>query len=300
MAVTYLARAGRRTLAEPSTGVRPAMPSRSPVADVDQRLNVDAFARHFGARPAAPPAAEDIEEPEEVRPTGIVPEPVSRRVPAKRIAAGRASSSQDVNGGSTEPRFAPSARTVAAAEVTPTQERKTVPERPRAKRAARERRDAAEHERSSDSQRISADPSRRRDLRSPVEIVRETHTVTSVRQERDVRDRARGDAPPRAALEPSMKSVLEAVKRAASWIEAGERRGEQSRAASPPDPPAPAPQARALARRPPPVTHLEIGRIDVEVVGPAKPAAPASRAQAGAPSSSAPGMSKSVFGWRQR
>ena len=300
MAVTYLARAGRRSLAQPATGVRPAMPSRSPVADVDQRLNVDAFARHFGARPAAPPVAEDIEAPAAVRQTGIVPEPASRRVPAKRIAARRTSRSQDVDGGSTELPFPPSARNTAPAEVTPAQERKTVPERQRAKRAARESGDAAEHERSGDSLRTSADGSRRRHVRPPAEIVRETHTVTSVRRDRDARDRARDNAPPRAALEPSMKSVLDAVKRATSWIEAGEQRGERSRHAGPPAPPAPAPQARALARRPSPVTHLEIGRIDVEMVGPRKPAAPAPRAQAAAPSSGSPGTSRPVFGWRQR
>src|SRR5688572_16560344 len=93
MAVSYLARAGRRALAEPVALVRPAMPSRSPVAEVDQRLNVDAFAQHFGARAAWAPRAEGIDAAEDVQGRTPAPQRASNRVPRQRIATRRVAAS---------------------------------------------------------------------------------------------------------------------------------------------------------------------------------------------------------------
>jgi hypothetical protein len=302
MAVSYLARAGRRTAAEPAPGVRPAMPSRSPIVEADQRLNVDAFAQHFGAWPAAPPIAEEREAPGEVQEAGVVPEPRSNRPLRRRIAATRAGTSRvrEADVPDQQPPMAPPIRRVTQSDVTPERQRPIVREIRRARRANRESSDAPQRESSGALHRTPGEPAHRRHLLPSATIFRETHTVTPGSTQAGGREHARVDTTPRASLEPSMKSVLEAVKRATSWIEAGERRAEPSDDASRLRSSARAEDARALVRRRQTVTHLEIGRIDVEVVAPTKPAPPASRSQSALPSSGALGVSRPVFGWRQR
>jgi len=296
MAVSYLARAGRRALAEPAAVVRPAMPSRSPVAEVDQRLNIDAFARHLAPQHAARSAAEALEAPEEVLETGIVPE--IKRTRRRRSTARRGGAAHDIEAEGTAAQSRPM-HSIPGAPTTDAAPARGpgVAEGRRSAPATGASTEAVARERPGDSHRTPAEPSPRAQALPPREIVRETRTVTSARPD-DARERARLDTPP-ASLEPSMTSVLDAVQRATSWIEAGERRIERPRKAAPVRAPAPAPPARAQTRRPAPVTHLEIGRIEVEVVGAAKPAAPPSRPHAAASTGSSPGASR-PFGWRQR
>jgi hypothetical protein len=273
------------------------MPSRSPVAEVDQRLNIDAFAQHLASRHAAPSVAEEIEAPERVHETGIVPEAASTRTRRKRSAARRAGAAHEIEAERTAAQPRPMHPIPKAAPMDAASARgEAITKRRRATPAIRESTEAVARERPGDSHRASAEPSRRAPALSSAEIVGETRTAARARPD-DARERARRDPPP-ASLEPSMKSVLDAVKRATSWIEAGERR-ERSRETAPLRPAAPAPPSRAHGRRPAPVTHLEIGRIEVEVVAPAKPAAPASRPHATAATSGSPAASR-PFGWRQR
>jgi hypothetical protein len=104
----------------------------------------------------------------------------------------------------------------------------------------------------------------------------------------------------RTELEPSMSKVLEAVRRATSWIEAGQRRQGRHEDDGRVRPIAHTRDARTASRHTAPVTHLEIGRIEVEVVPPAKPAAPSPRATS-TPTSRAPLVTPGpAFGWRQR
>jgi hypothetical protein len=108
--------------------------------------------------------------------------------------------------------------------------------------------------------------------------------------------------------------MLDALSRALAWVEGDARRtaeAERAEKQQATTTPAPAPRARFDERGPSrsseaaqrdmrPVTHLEIGKIEVEIVPPVKPAQSAA-APRREPRPSGPGFPRrQPFGWRQR
>ena len=298
MAVNYLARAGRRVSAEPAPRVRPAMPIRSPVVAADQRLNFDAFAQHVDARFPRTPA------PEEGEVAGELQDPTSELQPRvndqrrARVERRLGASPRDAVRPGTQPPVVPPIREVAPHRRPDEHERADASEFLRPRTASGYFPEAPEPRKPDVRHQTPGEPAERHQRAWPTQIVHETHTITPATPQPGRGETAPDGTIASASVEPSVKRVLDAVKRATSWIEAEQRPAGRSqeenriRSSSQPQ------DAPVRVRSMPAVTHLEIGRIDVEVVGPATPAVP-SRSQ-GAPSSASLVSSRPVFGWRQR
>jgi hypothetical protein len=283
--------------------VRPALPSRSPLAEADQRLNLDSFAARFNAPPVHEPTAPPAEEEEVITP------PSTARQTERKHQAERPPTSN------TTP--APRAPRLDARSETPETETAgrtressaSTPARPDA-RAARpaERSPSGDAETPAAPSRTSARPARRANAlpAPPAEEgrgpVHESARVASVKV-------SGGERPP--AREEAAQPMLDALSRAMAWVEGEPRRRseqerDEAREASPPPPrpmlgeTLPARPSRQAARERAPVTHLEIGRIEVEIVPPPRPAPQAAPARPAPKTNNLGGALRQTFGWRQR
>jgi hypothetical protein len=300
---------------------RPAIPSRSPLAEADQRLNIDSFASRFDlplnfeGQAAAPLAEEEMEHataegrefsssrPDEARrsndtqrtakasETAGPPAPrVKTEDAAPRVRPPRETPSHT----STQPEVHNTRRAEPPAGKSP--ETSTAPEIFNAPRTHRPR---------TQSVRLAnplPDPSAE-DGRTRTPELDATEGGRLVRAKRG------------PAEEAAAESVFEALGRAMSWVERGGRRrldeeAAEGRAARPaPLPRAPHARrgeatpvwpARTTPRDTRPVTHLEIGKIEVEVVAPPRPAQTSAPPR---PAQSSDGFGRALrqtFGWRQR
>jgi hypothetical protein len=318
--VTYLSRTAQRISPSARPAARPVMPSRSPLAAADQRLNIDSFASRFGMRvdssppPASPAELEpQLEESSEQHtdadaaksrparsqqarpPENAVPaaddgsfanpsHPRERRAEIREAPVGRR----------------PSIPPPAARSLPPAGNRKPEPERV----TSNDRPDSASdpfHRPAVRDDSPALEGPVRRSPRNPLQPAAVEPVI----------------APPPAAGRRSPDNVLDAVNRTLAWVEAGAResREKERTAAGSPDRraarwegPQPRPgenvrarPSRASAREARPITHLEIGKIEVEIVQPEKPAANAARARSGPTSTSGPTSAPPYkFGWRQR
>jgi hypothetical protein len=317
----YLARAARR-LETGAAAARPAIPSRSPLAEADQRLNLDTFATRFDlphvkGEAATPLAAEDSFDASLDGPFGETESDAARHDEAQGAArAGRAATSrvaarerprgQAADADAREP----SGRETPARDLAQTRARTT---RRAEQHAGDESESLAAREMSNEARATEAEGQPRRRANALPDPSGE-----------DGRAVARGSAgvessgalkARQARANEAAESVFEALNRAMSWVESGARRaldaerdeGQTAQTARP----APTPHARTVeaspqwpARATPrdtrPVTHLEIGKIEVEVVAPPRPARSPAPPR---PAQSSDGFGKALrqsFGWRQR
>lgn len=314
----YLMRAARRlsTTGAPAAGaakLRPAMPSRSPLAEADQRLNIDWFAEHFDV-PAVRERSEAAGENEPVAPSasdrsGSL---ASERSPSP-MGEPRIASEPTIPAvpSASESESAPARAKPAGA--TPRQESP----RSAARLTRRQTQTAAgdsetpvqEKPMPSPDRRAAGPPSRRgKSLPDPAAAEGSRPAPGSLRME-PASAAAREPAPQRERV---ANSAMDALSRAMRWVEGRSRTSrEEERGERRKDSSSQRPQARlgemveARPLRPAPrdvrpITHLEIGKIEVEVVPPAKSAqgaaAPRPSPKAGG-SRSAP---RRGFGWRQR
>ena len=301
----YLQRAAGR--AEPGTSAkaRPAIPSRSPLAQVDQRLNLDAFAARFDTPPLNAPAAPPVEEdsPE------LFPSPAPR--PETRAAADASPTTPPphtarVRQDTTRPESA------RAESHAPADHEAARPAPPRT--STRDVRPApastsAEAETPAPAAPAAPRPTTRRVNSLPAPSPEEAHAPATGEARDSAAAAARGERPAPAADVPD--GLLDALSRAMSWVgghdsapaRGGGRSGDERASSAPTPRPVeslPAPPRRHAPRERQPVTHLEIGRIEVEVVAPAQ-AARTTPPPRPAPPAHGPGRApRQPFGWRQR
>jgi hypothetical protein len=257
----YLSRAAQRLEARAAPAMRPAMPSRSPLAEADQRLNIDSFAERLEVPQAAPVETRPAARQSSVNLRSVVEPPVKRQDP---------------------PASAEGKQRPVQAAVERVVENSTAPQAP----AERPLPAGPEPLHLPDS----GGPGRRPLERAQPQAAEASPIAPT--------EHALQTSPP----EPPPNVVIEAVTRALSWVEAGNR---PSPAPEPPTTlpeftrPRPLKAKRTRATRPSiadrPVTHLEIGKIEVEVVQPEKPTRVAAP---GRPQRKA--TSNHNFGWRQR
>jgi translation initiation factor IF-2 len=306
--VKYLQRAARRPTtvgaSDGATSMRPAIPSRSPIAEADQRLNLDSFAERLNAPLVPEPTAPMIEE-EEAAAT-----PAPERQPEKRQEAARPPSS-DARPASPAPR--PGAHgEPTRAERAGTGRRAIPPHAPKrpgthagppAQRSAHGHPEAPAaplHPSDRPARRANALPAPAAD-RGRAPAPERAHAASA---------RVTGGARPPARDEDA-QPMLDALSHAMSWVEGQphrrperervEEQGTPAAIALPPSGESSAARpARAAARGRAPVTHLEIGRIEVEIVPPPKPA-PQAAPHRPAPRKNGGGSAlRQPFGWRQR
>ena len=313
MGMKYLMRAARR-LPSPVPGaakLRPAMPSRSPLAEADQRLNIDWFAEHFDV-----PVAREKTEP-------VGDEPLASGASERPGSVGSERSPSPMG----EPRIAPAELGIPAvrgatesesARANPAGEPPRQASPPSAARLKGPRTQAAagdpgtpvaEKPIPSPDRRVAGPPSRRaKSLPDPGAAEGRRPAPGSVHME-SASAAAREPAPQRErAADPTM----DALSRAMRWVEGQSRnspheeRGEH-RKDSPSQRPQPrlgemveARPLRAAPRDLPPVTHLEIGRIEIEVAAPVKSAQGAAAPRPRPKAAGSRSASRRAFGWRQR
>lgn len=315
MGMKYLMRAARRlsTAIAPAAGapkLRPAMPSRSPLAEADQRLNIDSFAAHFDV-PSARERPEAAGENEPVAPSDSNPHgpiegprapmdearivPPGPGMPAVRTESKRESVLARARRVNEPPR---QALPPSAARLT----------RPQAQTAAGDSGTLVPEKPAPSPDRPAAGPPDRR-VNSPPEPAAGARPLPG---------NLRREPPHAAAREPAAPGerpadpMMDALSRAMRWVEGRpSTSGKEERVERRPDAAPQAPQARlgeiAKARplRPPlrdarPITHLEIGKIEVEVVQPVKPASSGAAPRPGQKAAGFPNTSRRAFGWRQR
>lgn len=313
----YLLRAAGR-LSAGAPAVRPAIPSRSPLAALDQRLNLDSFASRFdlpsvAGETAAPSLEEESSDftGEELQ-TGETPAGESR---ASRPARHRAATTEDAE--------RPGRRESWREATNAPPRARTGPEGSAHASLQRTTRAAGGGAQAGQGGAQSTSPQARLNASleggAPVPHARRANPLPdpSAGQGRfDAGGGFEAAKPARGgradAGEAAAESVLEALNRAMSWVESGARRAREAER----DDQGPAqlsPQARTRAsvethaaaghatpRDARPVTHLEIGKIEVEVVAPSKPVqnhAPARPAQR---TNGFSGALRQTFGWRQR
>jgi hypothetical protein len=308
----YLQRAARRLVtvgaADGATSVRPANPSRSPLADADQRLNLDSFAERFNAPPVPGPAApiEDgaaattppPEQPPEIAPEAAgLPAAGTRPTPPGR-RPGAPSAPRKPEKAGTRRREVPAR--APARPGTP-----AAPAGPRPAHGDRETPAAA--------RQPPGRPSRRRVNGLPAPAPGRGRAPAPGHAPAAPAGVTAGAGP--AAHQAAAQPMLDALSRAMSWVEGqpGQRpdRGTERERAEELGTPAavarppfreglPTWPARAGARGRAPVTQLEIGRIEVEIVAPPNQARPAAPPRP-APRTNRPGSARrQPFGWRQR
>jgi hypothetical protein len=338
----YLVRAARRLSTAGAPRVRPAMPSRSPLAEADQRLNIDSFSAHFdlpmvperaGAAPASrssdrtrhpaaerPPSPLIVSEaaPEENKPASRSSDrtrhPAAERPPSPLIESALTSSDPVVSAvqPTTKSENAPVAAKPARKAPAPASPPSTM-------RASQPKKQAAP--RDSEPPYFAEKATVPPDRPGPEVPARGVNALLdpataggrSPAPERSRRVPVNAPKQKRATeREPGADTAMDALSRAMSWVdgqgrrsrdaERGERRKESSSPGSQPRPGerVEARPVRATLRGTRPITHLEIGKIEVEVVPPAKPAQNAAPTQ---PSPKTIGFSvpsRAIFGWRQR
>lgn len=312
----YLMRAARRLSTAGAPQVRPAMPSRSPLAEADQRLNIDSFSAHFDL-PVVPERAQAApEEDEPALRSGSAR--ARRRHPAAEMPPSPA----------VGPALAPSKPVVPSVQPKPQSENapargksggkalaKTRP--PSQRRAVRLPQPAAARgsEPPSFSDKATVLPDRRgpevparRVTGLPDAATAEDRSLAAEPLRREPANRVKGAA----EREPGADTAMDALSRAMSWVdgqgrrsreaERGERRKESSSPGSQPrlGERVEARPLRAILRDTRPITHLEIGKIEVEVVPSAKPAQNAAPTRPSPKTTGFSGPSRPVFGWRQR
>jgi hypothetical protein len=298
--VNYLQRAAHRLALDPTPGVRPAMPSHSPLAEADQRLNLDSFAERItaGVVPERAAPTSDHEQAATAPDAGRQPEKRHRKTPA-------------------------AAANLPTPPAPPTRSEPTTMET-----MGQSRQNSAVASARPDSH---GPP----DARRPEHGDPDAPAAASTTSDRAVRRANAGPAPPagdvRAAAPGHTRSasvnvtadaappthdqatqpVLDTLSRAIAWVEGQPRPsptqepgGEHDRPAVVALPPAGRtspmrPAAPAAARERAAGTHLDIGRIEIEIVPP-KPASPAP-SQRPAPTTRGPSRAlRQPFGWRQR
>jgi hypothetical protein len=317
----YLARAARRLETGAATA-RPAIPSRSPLAEADQRLNLDSFASRFDlphvkGQSATSLAADELLDASFDAPFGETESDAARHDEAQgatragRSAASRAADRERPRGHAAD----------ADARVPPGRETPAHGlAQTRARTTRRDERPAGDESESSPAREMSNEartpeaegPPRRRANALPDPSGEEGRAVArgSDGVESSGALKAR-----QARANEAAESVFEALSRAMSWVESGARRAldaergdeQAAQAVRPATPPRARPveaspqwPARATPRDTRPVTHLEIGKIEVEVVAPPRPARTPAPPR---PAQSSDGFGKALrqtFGWRQR
>lgn len=309
----YLMRAAQRVATTGSPKVRPAMPSRSPIAEADQRLNIDSFAAHFDVPVVPERTAPVVEEEQErtalrgsgrpvkrypatekqaslaVEPTIVLAEPVVPTVqlkPRTENAPARGKHGREAPARALAPSttFAGPQQQLVPRDFEPPSfpEKATVlPDRP--------------------SRRANALPDPANvESRSPIPDRSRMEPVNAATQERALERESAAD------------TLMDALNRAISWVERQARPSQDAKRAESPTDSSPVrsqprlgemvqvrPLRQAL-RDSRPITHLEIGKIEVEVVPPAKPAQNAASPRPSPKTTGFSGPSRPVFGWRQR
>ncbi len=299
--MSYLSRGAGRLANPGRAAVIPAVPSRSPLALADQRLNIVGFA-------AMPPTvgAGGGDESADAAPSAASEEPRARRpAPARgsRVASAATATTASV--------ASPPPRRPALADPVPA---------PPARRAAdlgppRDQGPPATHAGASESRAGWAVPA--------LAVTPATTTAEKKTTPRKIsRDPTHPQAvePPDAPRRPA--SAIAALARALAWADSEPRpalatdRSDGSSAvgaqltprADPPTrsaPPASAglavPPVRAVeASRPSPVTRVEIGRIEVEIVPPPRPPQQPAVQRHARPAPRPLASPMRTFGWRQR
>lgn len=312
--MSYLQRAARRLASDGASdggaNVRPAIRSRSPLAEADQRLHLDPFAESFTTVVTGTTTAPGTgkAEPAAVSPPGRQQEE-RRPAPVLSFSAGRA----------------PSARPAPPAGPAPPAQPREVRSEPTTTARAGERRRQAPPQR----------PTRPdTDVAQPAQHLAHGHPGTSAPLPASSGAAGRADAVPaptvrgRRAPEPDgpratservvgaagspahdevAQPILHALGRALSWVEGQPQprpdpeRSEGPTAVRPAlrDSTATRP-VRAMTPGPGPVTRLEIGKIEVEVVPPPKPVPPAAPARPAGTTKGTGSAHRQPFGWRQR
>jgi hypothetical protein len=282
--MTYLAKAARRLRPIETPAVRPAMFSRSPIAEADQRLNLDFFAADYHPPVAQHEGAETLESGgAELEPDGTDRPPAKSRV---ENAAG-------------PPRPTPElpVREDKAPRLASAQLREPAAPLPRARPSSRSRpQRAGETSRvepaSSTIERVEAAPQNRRwrDDIPPVVVTRPQADEPRITHPRQISKQATKEQK-REKLEGS-DAVRDAIRRAMAWVAREPVRSREESTDRAFDRPFAAPVVRESR----PVTYLEIGKIEVEVVPP--PANPVRASRPGR--ASRPAAAARRFGWRQR
>ncbi len=309
----YLMKAARRLSTPATPKARPAMPSRSPVAEADQRLNIDAFAARFDvAGIAEPPVAEE----EKPAPSDDPEEPRRGDPAVKRP---------------TSPAIGPSQAVIPAVQSMPRLE--SAPARRGSGHEASERalpqtivrspslrnepvaRDPgppyfSEKTTSPPHKRTTPEPQARRVGASPEPVTAEPRSPAP---DRSPMKTANAETRERAPVrQPAANTMMDALNQALSWIERRDRdRREIEHSERVSHPSSPRSQARlgemvharpvrAAPQDNRPITHLEIGKIEVEVVPPGPPPQNAVPRRPGPKTLFAGSTPRQTFGWRQR
>jgi hypothetical protein len=279
-----------------------AIPSHSPLAEADQRLNLDSFAG-FNERLVTERTAPMIEKvdatatspierpPEKVHEAARPPSSHARPAPrATRLGVVSAPTKTERAGN-------------VSSEVLP-----HTPDRPETHAAPPAQGFALVHPETVAASLEPSDRPVRRANALPAPAVDEGRTpAPGLARPASARVTERAGPPVR---EETAEPMLDALSRAMSWVEGPPQRtsererveegGTPAAVARPPFGEAsPRRPARAAARGRAPVTHLEIGTIDVEIVTPPKPP-PSAPQRSAAKTNGAGSALRQPFGWRQR
>jgi hypothetical protein len=313
VAVRYLQRAARRLVTvgaeNGATSVRPAIPSRSPLAEADQRLNLDSFAARFNAPLVPGPTAPMIAE--EAAATTPLPE---RQPVIEHEAAGPPAANARPTPPGPRPGVHREPTKLGRAGTKRREVPAHAPTRPGTRAAPAGQRSAHGHPETPPAPLQPPDRASRRRVNALPAAAADQGRAPAPEHARPAPASLTGGAGP-AAREAAAQPMLDALSRAMSWVEGQpdrrpdrgperegvEERGTPAAVARPPfRESSPAWPTRAVARGRAPVTQLEIGRIEVEIVPPPKPAPPAAPPRP-APKTNGPGSAlRPPFGWRQR
>jgi hypothetical protein len=302
----YLMRAARRSTAVGVTQVRPAIPSRSPLVEADQRLNLDSFAAQFTLPSTRERNAQPLEDEEPF------PLPSSEQQAVRNDAAESPSSPTGDSERKTR-------RVTSRSEFKQTE---TLEE------ADRESPSNVSTQPEAHSARPREQPVRRASETSTASQqspARQTRRVNALPAPASAEGHAPAPAPARAessrvagreqtpAAEAAAEPVLSALNRAMAWVEGQPPRTREAGRGDermPPTSTAPRPRfgetlpsrpGRATPRDRRPMTHLEIGKIEVEIMPPQKPAPQTASSRPA--QQKTPGFGSALrqtFGWRQR
>jgi hypothetical protein len=314
--VSYLARVARRAAATPAPVTsRPAMPSRSPLVEADQRLNLDFFASRFDSSVGPPPQQRFEDDPLALNEF----EPVVGHTPSEPASAHPGAPAMEIGTHPQRPEHEPNA---VSPPVLP--QRGTPGGASPPLLASRKRIATSE---STEPRPRSVAPPAQPDVRPA------TTPGTTPRTERAIRREEQPDAQTvaqerimnagrgreRTPLggsreQPTAGALMDALHRALAWV--GDKPARSSESGPGEQPPAqgqphlrerrpvqdarktPQPGLRTGARETRPVTHLEIGKIEVEIMPPVP--APRTAAPASPRAPGFTGFSTQRFGWRQR
>jgi hypothetical protein len=284
---------------------QPALPSRSPLAEADQRLNLDSFASQFASPSTRERNAQPLEEEERDSQTfsewqavrsndaESQPSPIGEHEEKARRVTSRSEFKRTER--------LEEAERESSSHVFTQPEAHTARLREQAVRRVSETSNA--------SQKSSVRPPRRVNA-LPASEFAEGLTPAPERTSAEALRVAGSESASEA--EAASESLLSALNRAMSWVEGQSPRAREAvRAGEHAASPSAAPRSRSAETLPAwpgpattrdrrPITHLEIGKIEVEVIPPAKPA------QNTTPSRPVPktnGFSSALrqsFGWRQR